>query len=147
MKRTLNLKSNYEVEKSYRAEYDQAKNDNDEHRMAALREAMKLFRDDIFEIGDDYAMLYRLYRGSHDNELVDLNSPHQYCDAEKLIAAFRKYGIKQFTFSSGWSSAVEAAWKFTQLGCKLEGMVEINGDKEFGEENYTKIPAYLFSID
>ena len=55
--------------------------------------------------------------------------------------------MKTFTFSSTWSSAVETAWLFVQNGCKLEGLVQINGTcQAFMREEYERVPAYVFSI-
>ena len=64
------------------------------------------------------------------------------------IETLKKLGFKNFTFSSTWSSAVETAWIFTQNGCSLKGLIEINSPyKDFMGEGYEKAHGYLFSID
>jgi hypothetical protein len=82
------------------------------------------------------------------NEYIDLTDCYSYQDKEALIESFQTYGIDHFTFSSSWSSAVEGAWKFQEAGCKLEGVVEINGQNEIfmKDGEFEKKPAYLFSV-
>ena len=42
---------------------------------------------------------------------------------------------------------VGTAWLFVQNGCKLEGMVEINGTYQaFMSDEYERVPAFVFSI-
>ena len=63
-------------------------------------------------------------------------------DVPAFLSTMRTEGIKQFTFSSSWSSAIEIAWRFQQHGCTLEGLTEVYKNKE---EN--KSPALLFTIN
>ena len=63
-------------------------------------------------------------------------------DVPAFLSVMRMEGIKQFTFSSSWSSAIEIAWCFQQHGCTLEGLTEVYKNKE---EN--KSPALLFTIN
>lgn len=37
-------------------------------------------------------------------------------DEAGMIGALRENGVSHFTFSSGWSGAVDTAWLFTQNG-------------------------------
>ena len=130
--------------------YHEADARNDEAGMQAVRVAHKALMASIEAKGKDYAYLYELYEDAHDrgNELIDLNDVVWDDKVEALIASFREYGIERFTFSSGWSSAVETAWLFTQQGCKLEGLVEINGRcKAFMSDDYEKKHGYLFSVN
>ena len=81
------------------------------------------------------------------NAYIDLNDTIWDDQVPALIGNLREYGIEKFTFSSTWSSAVETAWLFTQNGCRLEGLVEINGrHKAFMSDEYEKAHGYLFSI-
>ena len=55
--------------------------------------------------------------------------------------------MKEFTFSSTWSSAIQVSWAFTQLGCTLKGMTEVHGTKrDFQTGEYEKVPAFIFSL-
>ena len=129
--------------------YHEADARDDEAGRQAVRDAHKALMASIEAKGKDYAHLYELYEDAHDrgNELIDLSDVIWDDKVEALIASFREYGVKRFTFSSGWSSAVETAWLFTQQGCKLEGLVEINGRcKAFMSDDYEKKHGYLFSV-
>lgn len=63
-------------------------------------------------------------------------------DVPAFLSVMRMEGIKHFTFSSSWSSAIEIAWCFQQHGCTIEGLTEVYKNKE---EN--KSPALLFTIN
>ena len=63
-------------------------------------------------------------------------------DVPAFLSVMRMEGIKHFTFSSSWSSAIKIAWRFQQHGCTLEGLTEVYKNKE---EN--KSPALLFTIN
>lgn len=91
--------------------------------------------------------MMRLYSDmkKHGNSLLDLSGTYQ--KPEKILEVFRELGVKEFTFSSSWSSAIEVAWQFTQMGCTLKGMAEIYGSGlKFMSHEYEKVPAFLFSL-
>ena len=144
------LRNDYEAEMRCERAYDEAERNNDENGMNAAREAYKVWKTELENKDEAYIHLYRLYRDAkrQGNELIDLSDVIWGKEVEPLIRSFREYGIERFTFSSGWSSAVETAWKFTQLGCKLEGMVEINGrTPAFLSDDLEKVHGYLFSVN
>jgi hypothetical protein len=108
---------------------------------------MRRLNEEIGAKGDAYAFVYRLYQEMKEvgNEHIDLHDTIR--DEAKMIETLRSLGVESFTFSSGWSSAVETAWIFKENGCQLEDLIQINGDlKGLGEEGYEKAPAYLFRI-
>lgn len=81
------------------------------------------------------------------NEYIDLNDTIRDDEVEGLVACMKKYGIKAFTFSSTWSSAVETAWLFQKAGCTLAGLIEINSQhKAFMSDEYEKARGYLFKV-
>ena len=130
--------------------YHEAEARGDEAGMQAARDAHKALEADIEAKGKDYAYLYSLYEDARErgNELIDLSDVIWDDKVEALIASFRACGIERFTFSSSWSSAVETAWLFTKQGCRLEGLVEINGHcKAFMSSEYEKKHGYLFSVN
>ena len=129
--------------------YNAAKDAGDEARMQAARDAYNLLMDGIGTAGESSVRIYRLYEEAHNcgNKYIDFNEVVWDKDVAGMIAALRENGITHFTFSSGWSGAVDTAWLFTQNGCRLEGLVEINGPhKAFGSDEYEKAHGYLFSI-
>lgn len=82
------------------------------------------------------------------NEYLDLNDIIRDDEVEGLVACMKEYGIKAFTFSSTWSSAVETAWLFQKAGCTLAGLIEINSQhKAFMSDEYEKAHGYLFKLN
>lgn len=82
------------------------------------------------------------------NEYLDLNDTIRDDEVENLVACIKEYGIKAFTFSSTWSSAVETAWLFQKAGCTLAGLIEINSQhKAFMSDEYEKAHGYLFILN
>lgn len=105
--------------------------------------------DAIEALGDIACRVWREYEVSRDsgNTYLDINDVVWDKDVEGLISCMRDNGIDHFTFSSGWSSAVETAWLFQKKGCCLEGLIEINSrHKDIFTGEQEKAHAYLFSI-
>ena len=101
--------------------------------MEAARASYRKLSEKIESRGESYTKVYRLYEDAAErgNEYIDLHDVVWDKDVEALIASLRENGIEYFTFSSTWS----------------EGLVKINGQsKAFGNEEYEKIPAYLFAV-
>jgi len=139
----------YEQELKIRADYDAAEAAESESGKEAARTAIHALWDSIEAKGKAYTRIYRDYKDSRDkgNDYIDFHDVIWDKDAPELIACMRENGIERFTFSSGWSSAVETAWIFKENGCQLEDLIQINGDRDFYHEGqYNKAPAYLFSI-
>ena len=139
----------YAKDQEIEARYDAAELKNDQAAMEQARTDHFALEASIQAQGKPFELLYSLYAAAMKvgNQYSDISELHEYQDAATLIASFRKYGVEAFTFSSGWSSAVESAWTFLQNGCALAGMVEINGPhKAFGSDTYEKRPAFLFRV-
>lgn len=144
-----NFTEAYEQELIIHQQYDAADLAGDEAGKEAARAAHKAWTEAMDAKDQTYARIYRWYSEAQErgNTYIDLNDVIWDKDVPALISSFREYGIEKFTFSSGWSSAVETAWIFLQNGCKLEGLVEINGPhKAFMSDEYEKAHGYLFSI-
>ena len=101
--------------------------------------------------GKDYGNLMRLYTQMKERENTYIDLDGTYEDEEHILETFRTYGIKAFTFTSGWTSALESLWKFEQAGAKSQGMIEVNGNKSyhFGDAEATvdKKHGFLLTID
>ena len=139
----------YAQAQELKAQYNAAKEAGNEAGVQAARDAYNALMEDIGAAGDNSIRIYRLYEEARDcgNEYIDFHEVIWDKDVAGMIAALRENGISHFTFSSGWSGAVDTAWLFTQNGCRLEGLVEINSQhKAFGSEEYEKLHGYLFSI-
>ena len=142
-----NLAEAFEKEQEIRKQYDEAK---DEAGKEAARTTHKAWENSVAENGIDFWNVYRLYSDAKErgNEYIDLRDCIWDKDVPALISNLRVQGIKRFTFSSSWSSAVETAWLFQQNGCTLEGLVEINGQcKDFHTGEYEKVHGYIFRIN
>lgn len=132
-----------------KARYDEAKGNNNTEGMEAARKSYQQLSERIENRGKSYARVYRLYEDAVErgNEYIDLYNVIWEKDVATLIQSLRENGVEHFTFSSTWSSTVEIAWLFTQNGCTLEGLVEINGPHTnafTGERE--KVHGYLFAI-
>ena len=142
------FEEDYRVAKGLERRYQEA---TTEEERQAVREEYTEWESNMETIEtEEYRMLFRLYSDAKErgNEHIDFSDPQQYSDTKNLVDAMRTHEIECFTFSSGWSSAVETAWEFLQVGCTLEGMVKINGPhKMILSEEYEKRPAYLFKVN
>lgn len=144
-----NFAEEYARELECRRQFNEARETGNAEMEEAARAAHQLLADQIKAKGSIYEMVFRFYCEAQErgNKYLDLNEVIWDDKVTALIDSLREYGIEKFTFSSTWSSAVETAWLFTQNGCRLEGIVEINGKcKAFMSEEYEKAHGYLFSI-
>jgi len=127
--------------------YEEAEKAQDEKSMDACRQAYQELLKEIRIKGADFAHVMKLYSDmkKRGNCRIDLNDVYR--EPEKLIAAFRDFGVTEFTFSSTWSGATETAWAFTKLGCSLKGMTEIHGSsQDFMTSEYETVPAFIFTL-
>lgn len=139
------LEKDYEEYKKLQKEY----HEGNEEQKALAREKYRAWKERLEAKGKEYGKVYSLYEEAKErgNERIDICEAVWEKDAADLIASLRKYGIKEFTFSSGWSSAVEIAWLFLQAGCELKGMVEINTRyRDFMTCELERAHGYLFRI-
>ena len=90
--------------------------------------------DSINQEGKVFAYVFRAYFISmnDDNEYINFRENLDSKLVPELVDCLRENGVEYFTFSSGWSSALDTAWNFTQNGCTILGTTEVVhlGDKE-----------------
>lgn len=139
----------YEREQAIRKAYEEAKAAKDQAGIEVARADYQQMEATVFATEDaGFGFVYRLYKQMKErgNQYIDISIPMY--DAVGALNDLRKYGVEKFTFSSGWSSAVETAWVFQKNGCRLEGLIELNGiDNDwFGTGEREKVHGYLFSI-
>lgn len=140
----------YKQTEELKSRFQTAKAANDAEGMEQVRAERVALRKSIEAKGGDFDVMYDYYENARQrgNEHIDISECYEYRDEAALIASFRACGIDAFTFSSSWSSAVESAWKFTQNGCALMGMVEINSNtRNWDGDGYEKRHAYLFKVN
>ena len=139
----------YQQIEALKARFQTAKDEKNTEAMDQIRAERMALGKTIEGMGADYAVMYDYYEDARQrgNEHIDISECYEYRDEAALVASFRACGIDAFTFSSSWSSAVESAWAFTQNGCTLMGIVEINSKtKTWDGDGYEKRHAYLFKV-
>ena len=144
-----NFAEELKAEKRIKAGYEKAERDCNPEVMKTARAEIKALMEEIDSKGEAYARNYRLYREAVEcgNEYIDWDALLYGEKVEEFVNELRNCGIEKFTFSSGWSNAIELAWLFTQNGCVLEGFVQINNKyKDTFTNAHEKKPALLFSI-
>lgn len=139
----------YEEEKKNEAAFDAAEAANDQAGMEAARARHTELIAQAREQGKNFCFILRLYSDMKErgNDMIDLNDIHDY-QVPEVASILREFGIKQFSFSSTWSSAVSACWAFTQAGYVPSGMATINSQyKKFCSDERDQIPAFIFTVN
>lgn len=90
--------------------------------------------------------LFHKWKEAKDNGNENIDFDDIIRNPEELVAELKKNGITEFTFSSGWSSAVETSFAFVKAGCTLVGMTEIKGRYDAFTKVQKKRPAYIFKV-
>lgn len=142
------IKIYYDAFAKLQADYEA--NKENKEMVEGLRAAHRIFAKEINDRGPRFSKMYRLYESmmKRGNEVVDLSDPHDFNDAAEIVAMFREFGVSEFVLSSGWSSANEAAWSFTQEGCTVAGMMEINSEhRDIWTDEFEKVHCFLFKIN
>mgnify|MGYP006072651155 FL=1 len=81
------------------------------------------------------------------NDLINFGEVIWDHDIDPILADCQKFGIKEFTISSTFSSLITTIALLEEKGCKLEGLVKIKSrytDFRTGEKE--SIPAFKMSI-
>ena len=137
----------YERHEELERKFDAAEKAGDIKTMDACQDSHQDLLQEVRVEGEAFGDMMRLYSEmkQQGNSRLDLSGTYR--KPEEIIRIFRDFGVKEFTFSSTWSSAIQVSWAFTQLGCTLEGMIEIYGSgRKFMSNEYEKVPAFLFSL-
>ena len=138
--------------KSFELLYEAGKNTGDEAKMQEARDLHTELVSQLESDGNDYCQMFQIMERAYmcKRDIPDLHD----CIFEKnvpaLVATFRKFGVKCFTVSSGYSGMNETIWAFTQQpGVRLMGMTQIVADPmtHFGKKEPDKVPAFLLYID
>ena len=137
----------YERHEELERKLDAAENDGNTRAIEACQKGHQELLEEVRAEGETFGDMMRLYSEmkQQGNSRLDLSGIYR--KPEEVIRIFREFGVKEFTFSSTWSSAIQTSWAFTQLGCTLKGMTEVHGTKrDFQTGEYEKVPAFLFSL-
>ncbi len=123
--------------------------------MNRIEQMDKVLKGNVLPKGES-ANAFRAYEYCFDRNLdcPDLDDIVWDNEVESTVNTFKKYGIKEFTFSCTASGAIETAMLFVKAGCTLEGIRDIfyrndfQYNKETGKYGYvaTYRPALVFRI-
>ena len=81
------------------------------------------------------------------NELIDFDDVIWDEDIEEIIENCKRYGITEFTVSSGFSRIIETLDKFAEHGCKVDGLIKVKSiHKDFQTNKKKVIPAIKMSL-
>ena len=105
------MKKYYEQVQVLKNAYDAADERKDEAGKVAAREQYHQWKDTVIAEGEDFWRVFKMYEDARDrgNEYIDLHDVIWDKDVPTVIGRLRKAGVKTFTFSSTWSSAVSGA--------------------------------------
>ena len=95
------------------------------------QEIAALYRDMDARVATEpkgYQLLFRSLAAAaaRGNDLPEAPSWLDEDQQALYVSACRQYGVERFVYASRYSRALAEAWHYLQLGCALEGMVEIN---------------------
>lgn len=130
--------------------YDEAEKSNDEDSKKGLEESYDKLMMELSSQGPIIMNIWSMYQESKDcgNKYIDFHEVILEKQVKPLIKNLRENGIEYFTFSSGLSSSAETAWLFTQNGCSLEALIEINTRHlDFRTGEHGKAHGYLFKVN
>lgn len=89
-----------------------------------------------------------LYGKEAGNELPNFADVIWDYDVESIVLDCRKFGVKEFTISSTFSSIIEIIAKFEEFGCTLDGVVKIkNRYAKFKKVGRQFIPAFKMTVN
>lgn len=79
------------------------------------------------QFGEDRAAwhLWRMYRQSRRDGNAQLNISESLSEVRGLSDQMKAFGVKSFTFSSSWSSAIETLDAFIKEGWAFDGMTTV----------------------
>lgn len=115
---------------------------NDTENEFDKKEYIKAYRTKMSSMPN----MFRKWKEAKDNGNENIDFDDIIRNPEELVAEMKANGITRFTFSSGWSSAVETGFAFVKAGCTLVGMTEIKGRYDAFTHTQEKHPAYVFEI-
>lgn len=120
----------------------------DEKVQESLRAEYQKAMDEIKALGDEACKIYGFYEKAKENENACINIDDIIWDreVEPIVRIMRENGIKEFTFSTTCTDAIETIWLFKEAGCEVGGMVEINARKSFWGEGFEKAHAFKLSV-
>jgi len=144
------LENDYKASEAIHEAYNTAEKNDDINGIEKARADYDTWRAGIMANGRAYTKIYNYYEDARTvgNKYIDIHDTINDDEIKDLVAEMRALGIDHFTFSSGWTSAVNTAWLFQQEGCSVEGIAEINTRyKAFMSNEWEKGHGYIFRVN
>lgn len=146
----MNLEKDFEASEAIHEAYNTAEKNDDINGIEKARADYDTWRAGIIANGRAYTKIYNYYEDARTvgNKYIDIHDTINDDEIKDLVAEMRALGIDRFTFSSGWTKAVETAWLFQQNGCSVDGIVEVNTRyKAFMSTEWEKTHGFLFKVN
>lgn len=99
----------YEKKLDLEKKFNEAEKASHEKGMEACREGYQELLQEVRADGEDFSSMMRLYSEvkQRGNKLLDVSG--SYTEPERIIQMFKEFGVKEFTFSSNWTNAMDTA--------------------------------------
>lgn len=103
----------YQRHEELERKFDAAEKAGDTKAMDACQDSHQNLLQEVRVEGEAFGDMMRLYSEmkQQGNSRLDLSGTYR--KPEEIIRIFRDFGVKEFTFSSTWSSAIQVSWAFT----------------------------------
>ncbi len=146
----MNLEKDFAASEAIHEAYNTAEKNDDINGIEKARADYDTWRAGVMANGRAYTKIYNYYEDARTvgNKYIDIHDTINDDEIKELVAEMRALGIDHFTFSSGWTKAVETAWLFQQNGCSVDGIVEVNTRyKAFMSTEWEKAHGFLFKVN
>lgn len=134
----------YQEFSSIEAAFFAAEKRGDEAGMEKARADVEAFKARYEAEGEKFASIYASYKTSRKNGNGYLNINSYIRNVEEFSECLKKNGITKFTFSSGWSGAIENAMELQKSGWRMTGLTEVLGEKKLWSSDREILAALVF---
>ena len=145
------FEQDYSREQEIEMAFDKAEAANDEQRMEMARNDYETFKIQQQNRGQAYLKVYELYKSMKErgNDCIDFDSRYSIRTEQipALLETLKAFRIARFTYSDNVTDAIDKALQLQKLGCRMEGLTEINSCyKNTFTRKYEKKGAIVFSL-
>lgn len=104
-------------------------------KIAEIEKAVKNETQEELNISHTFYWAYWTAR-ERKNQHLDFNDVIWSKDVDAIFADLKRYGIKTFTISDKSTGLMGTLAEFCERGCKVTGMVKINGFKKILDDGF-----------
>lgn len=110
--------------------FQAAEKEKSEAGMEKARADYKVWQKGYESEGNIFAEIYSQYEESLENGNDCLNFSNYIRTVKEHMECLKENGITRFTFSSGWSGAIENALELQKEGFQMTGLTEVKGKED-----------------